>query len=520
MLAMPGFTQDDEEDNGGGGGKLDAGLQFKLFENAWNNRQFDDAASQGINFVIANPDHPSSPDVWWRSYLVYRDYRPNEPKRKSTFEKAMIALEKYERKYADTKKDLAAVSLWYKGELSGREMGAQAGVNYLLDILKKYPGTPIEKHAAYRAGDWLRDLKRYREAIEMYDQAQKLWGFSHEGADIIVRRSWCFQGLNDKESAIENYKLILDKKYSIHWGSIHNNLMPVARWMKDNGETELSRKFAMRLVDEGNPGWGQTQEANAFLFGAQKAIYVEPHYLLRYNTKTQNMDGNTKISVVKEMPVRLRIYNYPKEEPFKGTITMQPIVDMDQTTGTKSENDKNEILFSSDVVMPNKDGKYNDLWYGFKSKEVLGTPPGGLIITRKWEKTGDDWGMATITVKSPYRVHIFITSNQKLNANNFNDQPNAMEDGDKTARWYDWTDLVNGRKITFPVTVGKAEEYYPKVRIYFGTGNWYYKANNTKGKNCVADMKEMKVTLSSEIDFSARLEYPSDTWLTMDEIIK
>jgi hypothetical protein len=95
-----------------------------------------------------------------------------------------------------------------------------------------------------------------------------------------------------------------------------------------------------------------------------------------------------------------------------------------------------------------------------------------------------------------------------------------MEDGDKTARWYDWTDLVNGRKISFPVTVGKAEEYYPKVRIYFGTGNWYYKANNTKGKNCVADMKEMKVTLSSEIDFSARLEYPSDTWLTMDEIIK
>jgi tetratricopeptide (TPR) repeat protein len=513
------FAQDDDED-GGGGGKLDANLQWKLVCNAWDKRQFDDAASQAINFAISNPDHSAAPDAWWRAYLVYRDYRPNEPKRKSTFEKAMTALEKYERKFTETNKNYAATALWYKGHLSTREIGSQAGVTYLLDLLKKYPGTTIEREAQYQAANWLRELKRYREAIEIYDAAEKSWGISPQGANIVVWRGWCYQELKDNEGAIQSYKILYDKAFNIGWGEVHWNLLDIARRMKTIGEDELSRKFAMKLIDKGHPDWDATKQASAMLFGAAKSVNVYPHFNLRYYTDVQNLDGNTKCNIIKEMPVLLRIYGYPKDAPFKGTLTMQPLIEMDQVSGAKTENDKNEISYTADIQMPNKDGNTNDLWYNFRTKQVLGAPPGGLVITRKWEKTGEDWGMSTITVKSPFRVHIFITTNQKINANNFNDQPNSMEDGDKTARWYDWTDLTNGRKITFPVTVGKAEEYYPKVRILFYSGNWYYKATNTKGKDCVADMKEMKVTLSSETDFSARLEYPSDTWLTMNEITK
>lgn len=520
MLTMPGFSQDDEEENGGGGGKLDANLQWKLVCNAWDKRQFDDAASQATNFATANPDHTAAPDAWWRAYLVYRDYRPNEPKRKSTYEKAMTAYDRYEKKNTESKKDQAAVALWYKGHMSSREVGSQVGVNYLLDLLKKYPGTPIERDAQYQAANWLREQKRYREAIEIYDAAEKSWGVSPQGANIVVWRGWCYQEIKDNEGAIQSYKILLDKPFNIGWGEVHWSLLDIARRMKTIGEEELSRKFAMKIIDKGDPNWDVTKQASAMLFGAAKSVNLFPYVNLRYFSDVQNLDGNTKCKVIKEMPVLLRIYGYPKETPFKGTLTVQPLVEMDQTTGAKSENDKNEILYSSDIQMPNKDGNTGDLWYGFRTKEVQGSPPGGLVITRKWKKTGDDWGMATITVKCPFRVHIFITTNQKLNANNFNDQPNAMEDGEKTARWYDWADLTNGREITFPVTVGKAEEYYPKVRILFGSGNWYYKPENTKGKDCISNMKEMKVTLSSETDFAAHIEYPSDTWLTMNEITK
>ncbi|MEI6520910.1 MAG: tetratricopeptide repeat protein, partial [bacterium] len=520
MVVMPVFAQDDEEENGGGGGKLDANLQLKLCDNAWNKRQFDDFASQAINFCVANPDHASTPDVWWRAYLVYRDYRPNEPKRKSTYEKAMAAYDKYEKKYADSKKDYASVALWYKGHMSSREIGSQVGVNYMLELLRKYPGVPLEREAQYQAGNWLREQKRNREAIEQYDAAEKSWGVSPQGANIVVWRGWCYQELKDNESAIQSYKILLDKPFNIGWGEVHWNLLDIARRMKAIGEDELSRKFAMKIIDKGDPNWDVTKQASAMLFGAAKSVNVFPHYNLRYSADGQNLDGNTKCKITKEMPVLLRIYGYPKDAPFKGTLSMFPLVDMVQTTGTKTENDKNEATYSADIQVPNKNGDYGDLWYTFKTAEAVTSPPGGLIITRKWEKTGEDWGMCTITVKCPFRVHIFITTNNKLNANNFNDQPNEIRDGDKTARWYDWVDLTNGRTLTFPVNDVKTAEYYPRVQIYYGSGNWVYKAENTKGKDCIANMKEMKVTLSSETDFSAHIEYPSDTWLTLNEFTK
>jgi tetratricopeptide (TPR) repeat protein len=520
LVVAPAFAQDDDDDNGSGGGKLDANLQWKLVCNAWDKRQYDDAASQAINFSIANPDHGSAPDAWWRAYLVYRELRPNETKRKNTYEKAMNAIEKYERKYSESKKDLAALSLWYKCEISCREVGTQAGLNCVLDIIKKYPGTPIEREAQYRAANWLRDLKRYREAIDIYDTAEPLWGISPQGANIVVARGHCYQETKDNESAIKSYKILLDKPFNIGWGEVHWNLLDIARRMKTIGEDELSRRFAMKLIDKGDPNWDVTKQASAMLFGAAKSVNLYTHYNLRYSADGQNLDGNTKCKITKEMPVLLRIYGYTKEAPFKGSLSMLPLVDMTQTGGAKTVNDKEEVTYTADIQMPNKDGNVNDLWYQFKTKEAVVSAPGGLIITRKWEKTGDDWGMATVTVKCPFRVHIFITSNSKLNANNFNDQPNEIRDGDKTARWYDWVDLTNGRTLTFPVNDVKTAEYYPRVQIHYGSGNWVYKGENTKGKDCIANMKEMKVTLSSETDFSARIEYPSDTWLTLNEFTK
>ncbi len=524
LLVMPVIAQDDEDDPPAtGGNNFNADMQWKLADDRWNKNQLDDAAIQCVSFATANPNHSAVLEAWFRAYIVYRERRPNEPKRKNTFEKAMAAYDNYEKKYADTNKDLAASALWYKSELTCREISSQAGLACCQDSLKKYPGAKNERDMLYRAANWLRELKRYREAIELYDLAEKPWGFSPAGANIVVWRGWCYQEIKDNENAIQSYKLLLENGFNIGWGEVHWNLLDIARRMKTMGEDELSRKFAMRIIDKGDPNWDVTKQASAMLFGAAKSVNLFPYYNLRYSADTQNLDSNTKCKIIKEMSVLLRIYGYPKETPFKGTLSVLPLVDMSQTTGTKTDVEKEgktETSFLSDLQMPNKDGNYGDLWYGFKTAEILGPPPGGLIITRKWEKTGEDWGISTVTVKCPYRVHIFISTNQKMNANNFNDQPNAMEDGDKTARWYDWADLTNGRKLTFDVNVGKADEYYPKVRIYFGTGNWYYKGENTKGKDSVANMKEMKVTLSSETDFSARIEYPSDTWLQLNELTK
>ncbi len=524
LLIMPVFSQDDEDEAPvNGGGNFNADMQWKLADDRWNKNQFDDAAIQCISFATANPNHSAAPEAWWRAYQVYRWRRPNEPKRKSTYEKAMTAYDKYEKKNADTNKDLAAIGLWYKANMSEPEVGKQAAVTYLLDLLKKYPGAKIERDALYTGAVWLRELRRFREAIDLYDQAEKPWGLSPQGANIVVQRGWCYQELKDNESAIQSYKILLDKNFNIGWGEVHWNLLDIARKMKTLGEEELSRKFAMKLIDKGDPNWDVTKQASAMLFGAAKSVNLFPHYNLRYNSDAQNLDANTKCKITKEMPVLVRIYGYPKETPFKGTLSMLPLVDMAQTTGAKTETEKEgktEISYTSDIQMPNKDGNFGDLWYTFKTAEAVGPPPGGLVITRKWEKTGEDWGISTVTVKCPFRVHIFISTNQKLNANNFNDQPNTMEDNDKTARWYDWADLTNGRKLSFDVNVGKAEEYYPKVRILYGSQNWVYKGENTKGKDCIANMKEMKVTLSSETDFSARIEYPSDTWLQMNELVK
>src|SRR5687768_13596284 len=89
LIGLPTARAQDEEDDGGA--VLSPELQWRLADGAWHRREYDDAAALMGTYAAVNPDQPQTIEAWWRTYEIYRAYRPNEDRRKTTFTKAVEA---------------------------------------------------------------------------------------------------------------------------------------------------------------------------------------------------------------------------------------------------------------------------------------------------------------------------------------------------------------------------------------------------------------------------------------------
>lgn len=526
LFVTPVHAQDDEED---GGTVMDANQQWQLVDAAWNRREYDDAAALMRSFAEANPDHPNALEGLWRSYEIFRAYRPNEVKRKAAYERATTAIEREIRKYRTTDKERTAKALWYGMWLTNNEIGRPAGITKLQEMVKLTPGTTWDDDALWQLAEWLREAGRFRESIPVFESYAKVVGVSQGGTNAAYRIGWMYQELKENTNAINAFKAAVNGEFNWGWGEMHWGALDAARRVKAMGDEETMRAFGARIMANTSKDWLDYQNQVRTLLGEKtisgaKRILIYPHLNFNYSTDKINIDGRTKILVVRDVPVLVRMQNVTKEEPFKATITLTPKVTMAQESADmkKADGDGGKSTFTADIAVPDaKDGIQGDWWYKFTTTELTDVAPDGLVVTRKWTKAGNGWGECTIRIQSSARWHVWVyLPNNKTNPNNLSFQPNEVQEGGKTFKWHDWFDLNKGMTIKFPVEVGgNIEEYYPKMR--FERGSWNRNPERAaEGKEASYDFAEFSLKLKSEQSFPYTVSFPGNTVVTMDEVSK
>lgn len=525
VLAMPVLAEDDDDD----AGNLTPDMQWKFVQKYWDNRHFDEAAALGRQFAEANPDNANALEAWWRVYCIYRDNRPNPDRRKEAYLAGMAACERWEKKYAATDKKRAAYSLWYRVHYAEREIGRPTAIKFLTDLVKKYPGTELDAPAYWMLAEWLREAKRYQEAIPNYQAYVKVAGVSEQSAHALHRTGVCYQELHDNENAIASYNVLLNGQFNWGWGGVHWNVLDIARRLRGMGDDNLARTFAQKIVDKCDRNWEVTMQANEFLGNPRivnvlpLSIGLHPHLYYHYSTDNQSIDARSKITLVREINLLQRLSNVNKDAPFSGTLTFTPQwgLTKEPTNSPKGEEGKDgKKSYTVNIVAPDSKGNVQgDTWYGFTLEGKPEAPPDGMIVTRKWEKVGDNWGQCTVRIQASNRWHIWIyLPNNKTNPNNFSIQPNEMRDNGKTYRLYDSFDLAQGLTIKFPIEVGtNVAEYYPRIRLERWWGG-VFPEKKSRGKEVSASIPELSVKLTSENDFPWEMTFPNWRDVTLNEI--
>lgn len=516
-LLLPALA-DDEDDNGGG--TLDPGLQWRLCSSAWDRREYDDAAALFSSFADKNPDDDNALEAWWRTYEIYRAYRPNEKRRKDAYEKGMAACDQWTKKYTESKPERAARGMRYKALMYNNEGNRPLAIATFTNMLKKYPGTPWDNEANWNLGEWLREGRRFSEAIPFYEGYYKGVGTASEyGAAALFRVGWCYEELGNKADAMAAYKRVLHNDFNWGWGQVHWNALDAARRLKKMGEDQAAREFLIKIVDKCDQSWDVTKQALAEMGEKPAAkVWVHPHLYYRYYGNTVNVDGRTKLTLKQEINLLVRATYMSKENPLKATVTFAPKVEIAKVPdGMKPAEGGDGKSFQA-LVSTETGG---DFWYNFIRADQPIEPPEGVSISRKWTKMGNTWGECQIRVQSTGRWHLYIyLPNNKTNANNINIQPNEVQDGGKMFRWYDWFDLTQGMTIKFPIEVGaNVAEYYPKVRMehWYGPG---YPEQSGNGNSLIFDMREAKVTVKTETSFPYTMNTPTYSEITLDEVMK
>ncbi|MHB9131808.1 MAG: tetratricopeptide repeat protein [Armatimonadota bacterium] len=523
LLALPVLADDDDED---GAGTLTPELQWKMADAAWNRREYDTAAVACINFAVGNPDHDNALEAWWRAYEIYRAYRRNPDRMKQTYEKAISACDKWEKKYTDTKKRMAT-ALWYHALLLDRGGMRPQAITLLQTLLEKYAGTPTDVQAHWHLGEWFREGKRYSEAIPHLLDYQKMIGNQEMGAVAACRAGWCYQELKDIEGMKSAFSLILNnKEYNWGWHWVYTSAMDAANRLKAVGEEQAARAYALKIVDKCGSGSDIGKQANIFLGVKEpKKLWIYPHFQYFLSTDNVSLTGRTKLNQTLHLGMLVRTRYTSKDDPFKGTFTFTPKIDVLKAPGDVkvADDEKGKKSYTVDIVDPDEKGNNRgDWWYWFDMQLPQADSPDGLSITRKWEKAGNTWGECTIRIQANNRWNIYIyLPNEKTNVNNFNTQPNEVRDGGKTFLWYQWYNLNQGMTIKFPVEVGaNTSEFYPKIFMDRGIGiNLPGQDTNTK-ETVYTAAKEFTCKLTSENPFPCSFGFPGYQGVTIQQIMK
>lgn len=513
LLAIPVIADDDDED--GGGIVLNAELQWKMAQAAWDRREYDDAAVMFTNFAEKNPDDKSALDARWRAYCVYRDNRPNADRKVKARDKALNDCDRWERKYATTDKERGATAYWYRAYIFEREQGREPAIAVMKTLLEKFPGTSLEDDADWTLAEWLREAKHYQDAIRYYAAYRKVIDGNETAGLSWFREGNCQEEMGNQAEAIECYKGVLNGNYNWGWGQVHWGALDAARRLKKMGEEALARAFLIKITDKCDPNWDVTKQALTEL-GQQPSmrVMIYPYFNQTFTTGNINIDGRTKLALLKEMPILVRPTYLPKDTPFNATLTITPKVEMAKTPENMKAGDGK--AFTTEIAA--KTG--GDFWYGFTQTTQQVAPPDNLVITRKWEKVGETWGECTIRIQSSARWHMWIyLPNNKSNPNNFNVQPNEVQENGKTFRWYDWYDLKEGMTIKFPVEIGaNVAKFYPKIRLEHGTQGWFYRDSHGAGKQATYECNEFTVTLASEQEYPFTFTFPGTSVVMVNEI--
>ncbi|MHB0937002.1 MAG: tetratricopeptide repeat protein [Armatimonadota bacterium] len=523
VLAIPVVAQDDEEDDGF---TLDPSLQWRMAQTTWDRREYDDAAALMLAFAEGNPDDANTLEAYWRTYEIYRAYRPNPNRKKIVFEKAIGVCERWVKKFSDNKVK-AAQSRWYKALLLDREGNRQMAIASLNELVAKYPGTDLDDDAFWHLGEWLREAQRYREAIDAYAGYGKTVGVTDWAAVCLYRQAMCFEALADREGAIEAYRAVLNGGYNFGWHHTCHGGMDAARRLRALGEDELARAFALKIVDNAHPNW-QDLKAQALSFLGEKAnipkfIRIYSYLNETYSSYAVNISGNTKLQVSRDVPVLVRLERTSKEDPFKGTAVFTPKVTLDKQPGNaKLSEEGGKKHFSTEIASPDDKGTITGDWnYAFSQETQLEEAPDNVTITRSSQKIENGLMNCTIRIQSTARYYIYITlPNNKTNVNNLNRQPHEVRDGGKTFLWYDWIDLSKGIDINFPAEVGgNADAFYPQVRLERNINGYVRDAsgnNNTAG----SETPYLGIKLTSDKSFPYAFHYHGHRVVLLNETVK
>jgi hypothetical protein len=281
----------------------------------------------------------------------------------------------------------------------------------------------------------------------------------------------------------------------------------------------------MLIVDKcpKDGGWNDLQnQAHALLGEAPaKKVWIEARMNSTYRTSHINIEGTSKIGVTREPKLMVRVSYATTQDPFKGTLTITPRVDMKTVPSGLTKGDGDKPSYTADIESPNSKGdSIGDLRYDWTESEQQAEAPADLVVNRKWEKAGPDWGNCTIRIQSTDRWTMDIDlPNDKTNPTNCSIQPNEVQNGGKTFRYYNWYDLNKGLTITFPITAGTdASEYYPHIHLWRDYGRAGDKGSVTS--EATESLPEYDISLKSDKDFPANINHPTHDDVILDEVKK
>lgn len=511
------MAQDDDNTS-----TLGPDMQWRLADKFWNDRNYSDFAAFAVQYAKANPDHDSALEAWWRTYEVYRAYRPNPDRKKATYTEAIAACERWEKK---TDKKKIAAGMWYHALLVDREGNRPQGISLLTDLTKKYPDQTWPD-IYWTLAEWLRDSQRNSEAAEAYETYFEKAGYSDLSGHACVRAGWCYQAMGKKDDAIRVWNHLLEKGFNIYWGGVHWNIIDAAERLKGMGEEERARKFAMYIIQNCPKDWTDQQARAMAVLNEKpnKRIYIYPHFYYYFSTDRINLTPDMNMDLSSNYNLLIRGSYVTKESPFSAKLTVTPKVEMDTVPGNvKAEEADGKKTYTAAIAIPDDKGNIQgDWWYTFVHKEKA-QAPGGLTVTRKWEKAGNTWGQCTITITAPqndrWNIYIYMP-NDKTNVNNLSLQPNEVRDNGKTFLWYGWYDMSKSWVIKFPIEVGaNVAEYYPKIFMDRGIGINYPGAGGTV-QEVKYEMKEYSIKLTSDAAFPYSVNFPGYQGVTLNEVSK
>ncbi len=530
FLLAPVLAQDDDDPPAGGGGSdvLKPSTMWQISCAAWDKREYKDSAVLAEKIADLNPYEDFSLEAYWRAFTCWSDLRPDAARRAKLHDKGMDLCTKWEKKYAGTDKNKAASSMWYRTQYLEKDGQRALSINVLEDAEKRFPGSTSEWNICWSLGEWLRDGKRFSEAITYYQTFWTLNGANQWGAHAVLRIGICYQEQKNNADAITVWsQMLTNEGFNWGWGEVHWNTLEIARRLKTMGEQEQARRFLLRIIDKCNPEWDVTKQAKAELGETPKPhIWIYPHQYYHYTTDRQSITENSKIKLVKEVPVLFRPSYISKDAPFSGTLTITPKVTMTQVPDNMKVDTKDDKKVYS-VALNTPDAKGNlmgDTWYRFTQEDITAGPPNRLRVTREWVKAGKTWGECTITVQSNARWHIWMWLPSPTNADNFQiNKPNEVHDDGRLFRWYDWWPLEQGVvfKVKVPIEVGAGvNEYYPKLKLErgIGGGDVGYSDKHVTGKSNSFDTHELAMTLSSDAEFPSSYTFPGGFDVIMDEV--
>ena len=515
LFILPVFAQDDDDDTGSSF-VVTADLQWRIAENTWNSRNYDDAAILMTNLATEYPDFAMALDCWWRSYEIYKYHRPNEEKYKNALSKGTAACNNWEEKYKNEDINRASRAVWYRGNFLDREGNKQAAIDVLVTVHQKYPGSNMEHDAIWHAAEWSRQLQNYIKAIDIFKMHTKVHENNNDWRALdYIRIGLCYTELKNFEAAKEAYLTPLYyEPLNWGWGEIHWGILDGARRLKAAGETKVAREMLMRLIDKGQADWDVVRQARTEVGEESMSLDIYPYIDRFYMSDSISVDARSNVDLKYNYSLLIRPKYVPEGKLFKAKVTMEI---KHKLNGVPNDMKADGNAYSTSIA-----GHSGDYWYRVSADEDAKVNlPDGVVITRSWEKAGEDWGYATVRVQSRARYNIYIyMPNNKTSVNNLNTQPNEVRDNGTCFRWYDWYDLNNGTTIKIPVEIGKnVSKYYPRVELQRNIHGQIYPNIQGKGKKAEADNKDIKVTVEENTeDFPYVFSYPGTTYVQLKEI--